>query len=174
MIAVQPLGTAWRYLLQGSNTQWLNNILPPHCPTTSDTKHPLTPRNIPEQLKPQLHRRFRLCLRQDILMTKGPGSSAKLVLHDTISQPKRPPPCKYEISYAAREWVRRRECSENERWEFLTSHVCRHFSKHICYVKPVYWRTCNIHTDLHEPFKIKSMKRHHIKTSKVVRYVQQF
>jgi hypothetical protein len=61
----------------------------------------------------------------------------------------------------------KKERSENKRWEFLTSHVCRHFCKHTRYVKPVYWRTRNVHADVHEPYKIKSMKRRRIKTSKI-------
>jgi len=120
------------------------------------------PRNIPEEQKTQLQCRLRVWHRQEILTRKAEDLSGTLkdvAIYETtlFHNPKD----HHVVSIVHQE--SKRERSENERWEFLTSHVCRHFCTHTRYVKPVYWRTCNVH----EPYKIKSMKRRHMETSKM-------
>jgi len=163
VIVVQHLGTAWWSLLQESNIQLSIGIWPPHCPEKSGTNRPVTPRNIPEEQKTQLLWRIRLRHRQEILTRKAEGLSGSLrdvAIYQTILFHN--PKDHHVVSMRSHvHHESKRERSENERWEFLTSHVCRHFCKHTRCVKPVYWRTCNVH----EPYKIKSMKRRHIETS---------
>jgi hypothetical protein len=144
-------------------------IWPPHYPEKSGTNHPVTPRNIPEERKTQLHWRLSLWHRQEILTRKAEGLSGTLIdvaIYETTLF--RNPKDHHLVSMRSHvQQESKREWSGNERWEFLTSHVCRHFCKHIRYVKPVYWRTCNVRADVHETYRIKLMQRRQIKTSKM-------
>jgi hypothetical protein len=114
-------------------------IWPPHCPEKSGTNHPVTPRNIPEERKTQLHWQLRLWHGQEILTKKAESLSGTLMdvaLYET--RVFRNPKDHHLVSMTSHmQQESKRERSENERWELPTLHVCRHFCTHNRYVKPV-------------------------------------